>query len=316
MRFNLPCSWFLAAVLLAGCTAGGPALPSDQSPTPEPSATATEPVADKPAQPIFLDDPNSPYPMAVETWTLDLDSDGAEELVELRAEKSYSVNESGQWVENTYHGLHPYTVLVAKGESVYELPLGRENNDSPILAPWYFAPEDSEYTGSCWTTDRSGNLVLALWFDTISTGGAGNIDVYAVSFQDVEPVLLPVPVYGIEATLDKETMISRVTVPETGYTETLDLMEWLASYEKRKQEHGYDVVILEPIYDEDGVLEWPVAPGNIDGFYYAKQFYEGITLRQYVWGSAHMDGMGDLVTSLSWENGQPVVLNQWFEWYY
>ena len=28
------------------------------------------------------------------------------------------------------------------------------------------------------------------------------------------------------------------------------------------------------------------------------------------------DGIGELVTAITWENGQAVVLNQWFEWYY
>ena len=28
------------------------------------------------------------------------------------------------------------------------------------------------------------------------------------------------------------------------------------------------------------------------------------------------DGMVELVTAITWENGQAVVLNQWFEWYY
>lgn len=305
---------FLTVVLLAGCAAGQAAFQPDQSPPQEPPAPVAEPAADRAAEEIFVDNPDSPYPMVVERWSVDMDGDGADELVELRAEKSYSGNESGQWVENTYHGLHPYTVVVTKGEAVHELPLGRENNDGPILSPWYFSPEDSEYTYTCWTTDRSGDPVLALWFDTISAGGAGNIDVYAMALQDGEPVLLSIPMYGIQATLDEETMISQVTVPETGYTETLDLNQWLANYEKRNREHGYDVVISGPIYGEDGTLEWPVAPGNIDGFYHAEQFYEGITLRQYVWGSAHVDGMGALVTTLSWENGDAVVLDQHFDW--
>lgn len=304
------------AILLAGCAAGEGSPPPDQPPT-EPPAASAEPVVDRPGETVLVDDPASPYPMAVETWTIDMDGDGTEELVELRAEKAYSGSETepNKWLEVTEYGLHPYTVVVTAGETVYELPLGRDSNDDPLLYPWYFSPEDSEYTDTCWTTDRSGNFVLALWFDTMSAGGAGNIDVYAVAFQDVEPVLLPVPVYGIEATLDEETMISRVTVLETGHTETLDLTEWLANCEKRNREHGHDFT-FEPIYNEDGSLSWPVAPGNIDGFYHAEQYYEGITLRQYIWGSAHVDGMGALVTTLSWEDGQPVVLDQHFDWDY
>lgn len=305
------------AILLAGCAAGEPALPDQSAPPPEQPAASAEPVADRHGDPALVDDPASPYPMAVESWSVDMDGDGTEELVELRAEKCYFGNESEPEKLFEGNGIRPYTLVVTKGETVWELPLGWEDSGGFILNPYYFPPEDSERTGSCWTTDRSGNPVLALWFDTISAGGAGNIDVYAVAFQDAEPAFLPIPEYGynIEATLDEETMISQVTVLETGHTETLDLMEWLANYEKRNREHGHDFT-FEPIYDEDGALEWPVAPGNIDGFYHAKKAEQGITLRQYVYGSAHMDGMGALVTTLSWEDGQPVILDQHFDWDY
>ncbi len=316
MGLKLPCVLLLTAALLAGC-AGAPSesgsqpAPDQSPPPPAQSAAASEP--DAPSKPFLVDDPDSPYPMAVESWTLDMDGDGEDELVELRAEKSYSGNESGQWVENTYHGLHPYTLVVTQGETVYELPLGHDGSDDTPLYPWYFSPEDSEYTDTCWTTDRSGNPVLALWFDTLSAGGAGNSDVYAVSFPDGKPVSLPVPIYGIEATPVGEAMTSQVTVPETGYTETLDLTEWLEVQTKRNREHGYDFT-FEPHYEEDGTLAWPAAPGHIDGYYHAEQADEGITLRQYIWGSAHVDGMGALVTNMSWENGEAVVLDQHFDW--
>lgn len=314
MGLKFPAVLLLAVALLAGCSAGR-AAPQSDPPPPEPPAPVAEPVSDTPAKEVFVDDPASPYPMAVERWSVDMDGDGIDELVELRAEKAYHGDETepDKWFEVTEYGLHPYTVVVTKGETVYELPLGRENNDRPILAPWYFSPEDSEYTGTCWTADRSGNPVLALWFDTISAGGAGNIDVYAVAFQDGEPAFLPVPEYGIQAALDEETMTSQVTVPETGYTETLDLMEWLELQTKRNREHGHDLT-FEPHYEEDGTLTWPAAPGNIDGYCHAEQAEEGITLRQYLYGTVHMDGMGFLVTNMSWENGEPVVLDQHFDW--
>lgn len=315
MGLKLSAVLLLAAALLAGCARSPEASsqPEQFIPLPEQSAAASD--RDEPAGITLTDDPASPYPMVVENWTLDLDGDGADELVELRAEKAYTSGELGadQWFEVTDYGLHPYTVVVTKGGTVYELPLGRENNDRPILAPWYFSPEDSEYTGACWTTDRSGNPVLALWFDTISAGGAVNSDIYAVAFQNGEPAFLPVPIYGIQATPVGEAMTSQVTVPETGYTETLDLMEWLEAQTKRNREHGHDFT-FKPHYDEDGTLTWPAAPGNIDGYCYAEQAEEGILLKQYIWGSAHVDGMGFLVTNMSWENGEAVVLDQHFDW--
>lgn len=313
MREKIPFV-LLLTVLLAGCAAGGAAPQPDPAPPQEPPApVAAEPAADR--EEIFVDDPASPYPMSVESWSVDLDGDGAEELVELRAEKAYYGNETEpeQWLESTEYGLHPYTLAVTKGEAVYELHLSRDGSDDTPLYPWYYSPEDSEYTDTCWTEDRSGNPVLALWFDTLSAGGAGNSDVYAVSFPDGKPVLLPVPIYGIRATPVGEDMTSQVTVPETGYTETLDLMEWLEWQTKRNREHGYDFT-FKPRYEEDGTLAWPAAPGNIDGYCDAEQAEEGVTLWQYVWGSAHVDGMGMLVTNMSWENGQAVVLDQYFDW--
>lgn len=315
MGLRLPAVLLLAAVLLAGCAPGGAVSQPDPSPPQEPPAPVAEPAADTPAEEVFVDDPDSPYPMAAERWSVDMDGDGTEELVELRAEKAYypSETEPGQWHEVTEYGLHPYTVVVTKGGTVYELHLGHDGNDDTPLYPWYYSPEDSEYTDTCWTEDRSGNPILALWFDTLSAGGAGNSDVYAVAFQNGEPALLPVPIYGIQATPVGEDMTSQVTVPETGYTETLDLMEWLEAQTKRNREHGHDFT-FEPHYDEDGTLTWPAAPGNIDGYCYAEQAEEGILLKQYIWGSAHVDGMGFLVTTMSWEDGQAVVLDQRFDW--
>ncbi len=59
-----------------------------------------------------------------------------------------------------------------------------------------------------------------------------------------------------------------------------------------------------------------LAPGSIDGPYHAEGADEGIVLRQYLCGTARMDGMGGLVTTLSWEGGQPVALDRRSEWYY
>lgn len=318
MRKILSC-FLLAAALLAGCSKslseGGSQPPPDQS-VPDRSTALPRPDEGIPRQLVLVDDPASPYPMAVERWTVDMDGDGTDELVELRAEKAYFGNETEpEKLFEGNNGIRPYTLVVTKGETVYELPLGWEDSGGYISAPYYFSPEDSERTGTCWTTDRSGNSVLALWFDTISAGGMGRIEVYAVAFQGNRPVLLPIPEHGIEAVLDEETMLAQVTVPETGYTETLDLDRWLTNHDQQMMERDPDA-IPGPIYSETGALEWPAAPGQIDGVYHAEGAEEGIVLRQYLYGTAHMDGMGDMVTTLSWEDGQPVVLDQRFEWYY
>ncbi|MCI9567266.1 MAG: hypothetical protein HFF54_04905 [Lawsonibacter sp.] len=110
-------------------------------------------------------------------------------------------------------------------------------------------------------------------------------------------------------------MLAQATVPETGCTETLDLGRWLEHCDERMPERDPDAA-PGPVHSEDGALEWPAAPGQIDGPYHAEGADEGIVLRQYLCGTARMDGMGGLVTTLSWEGGQPVVLDRRSEWYY
>lgn len=185
MGLRLPAVLLLTAALLAGCAAGGTVSQPDPPPQEPPAPVAAEPVLD--TSEVFVDDPASPYPMAVESWSVDLDGDGAEELVELRAEKGYSGNETDpdKWFEGD-GVMHPYTLVVTQGETVYELPLGWEDNGSPPLSPVYW---DGERTGRGWTQDRDGRPVLVLWFDSFSRV----LDVYALGVQEGEPVLLPVP---------------------------------------------------------------------------------------------------------------------------
>ena len=185
MGLKLPAVLLLTAALLAGCAAGGTVSQPDPPPQEPPAPVAAEPVLD--TSEVFVDDPASPYPMAVESWSVDLDGDGAEELVELRAEKGYSGNETDpdKWFEGD-GVMHPYTLVVTQGETVYELPLGWEDNGSPPLSPVYW---DGERTGRGWTQDRDGRPVLVLWFDSFSRV----LDVYALGVQEGEPVLLPVP---------------------------------------------------------------------------------------------------------------------------
>ena len=186
MRLKSPAVLFLAAALLAGCAAGETAVQPDQSLPQQPSVSAAEPAADKLAE-GFVDDPASPYPTAVESWSVDMDGDGEDELVELRAEKTYFGNESepDKWFEGD-GVMHPYTLVVTQGETVWELPLGWEDNGSPPLSPIYW---DEERTGRGWTQDRAGRPVLVLWFDSFSRV----LDIYALGLQGGKPVLLPVP---------------------------------------------------------------------------------------------------------------------------
>lgn len=315
MGLKLPAVLLLAAALLAGCARSPEASsqPGQFVPPPEQSAVVSSPSGDEPAGIVLTDDPSSPYPMVVESWSVDLDGDGVEELVELRAEKVYDPTEpqSRLWAEYTQSPAHFCTLVVTKGEEVWEQPIGRESNEQPITTGGWFFPLGEHRSEAVWTRDGAGNPVLVLWTDSMGSGGMGGIYVYAYAFQN-GIVPLPVPNYGMKASLDQEAMTAQVTVPETGYTEVLDLNQWLADYQRRSDEHGYNFT-YEPIY-EDGVLTWPTQPRLIDGVYYAEPAEQGLVLRQFISGSSHADGMGDLVTAITWEDGQAVVLDQYFDW--
>lgn len=308
MGLKLPAVLLLTSALLAGC-----AQSPEASSQPEQSAAVSASGGDEPAGIVLTDDPASPYPMVMESWSVDMDGDGADELVELRAEKVYDPSEpqSKHWVEYTRSPAHFCTLVVTKGEAVWEQPIGRESNEQPITTGGWFFPLGEYRSEAVWTRDGAGNPILVLWTDSMGTGGMGGIYVYAYAFQN-GIVSLPVPHYGMKATLDQETMTAQVTVPETGYTEVLDLNQWLADYQRDSDEHGFDFT-FEPLY-EDGALTWPTQPRNIDGIYYAEPAEQGLVLRQFISGSSHADGMGDLVTAITWEDSQAVVLDQYFDW--
>ena len=303
----------LLALTLSGC--GGTAAPSgsqDSSQTsvqPEASGSVASADSSSPAlsgqeeqseqeevpdEVLYLDDPESPYPMTVESWTMDLNGDGQEEQVELWAEKAYWGNEA----DNDWHegeGMHPYSLRIIREETeIY--PLGWQQEDTPSGRPYYWSARP------VWTQDQDEGSVLVLAMENMSAGGAGSIDLYAFSMGE-EVKQLPVPDRYTLVT-EQSDLYAWLTVPETGYSEELDLAQWMIQRN------------VEPVYDELGEeIYWPVAPHMLDGFYSAQQIDGGVQLRQYAWGVAHVDGMCDLVTDLSWSGGQAVVLQQYFDWY-
>ena len=299
------------ALLLSGCAAPSGGQSGSRSQPAAQSASSGGAAASSSVE--LVGDPASPYPMAELSWRTDMDGDGAEELVELRAEKVYDPTEpqSKLWAEETQSPARFCTLVVTKGEAVWERPIGRESNEQPITTGGWFFPLGEHRSDAAWTRDRSGAPVLALWTDSMGSGGMGGIYVYAYAFQN-GIVPLPVPNYGMKASLDQEAMTALVTVPETGYAESLDLNQWLADCRRNSEGPGYGFTV-EPLY-ENGALTWPTQPKNIDGIYYAEPAEQGLVLRQFISGSAHADGMGDLVTAITWEDGQAVVLDQYFDW--
>lgn len=275
----------------------GPAGSSDSSASFTSGESSSQSQAEEvPDEVLYLDDPESPYPLVMESWDLDLDGDGQEEQVELWAEKSYWGNET----DNDWHegeGMHPYSLRITRGKETDLYPLGWQPEDEPSRRPYYWSAE------SIWTQDQEGQAVLVLAMENMSAGGAGSIDLYAYSFLGTGATSLPIPEHYTLVT-DQSDLYARLTVPETGYSEELDLAQWMLQRN------------VEPIYDDTGEeMIWPVAPQMIDGFYSAEGIEGGVRLRQYAWGEAHADGICDLVTDLSWSGGEVVVLQQYFDWY-
>lgn len=305
------CAILLIAALLTSCSGGGPVGGQEMSDGSSEISSA-EDLSAASSVSVLVDDPASPYPMVVQEWEVDMDGDGTPELVQLQAEKCYFGNELDNWHEAPEMGLNPYILIVTRGDRQYQCPLGWTLGDEQPLRPCYFSMDPSSPSGGAfWTKDQSGRPVLVLWSDNMSQGGAGGIDVYAFALQDEGVVSLPIEPYSITAALDEERLIAQATVPETGYTQELDYHQWLEAYRERNPNSS-----AGPIYDEAGALAWPGAPGMIDGFCHVEQGETGVILRQYVWATAHLDGVGYLVTALNWEEGGPVVLDQYFDWGY
>jgi len=258
-------------------------------------ADSSLPTGSEQDTPVFVDDPASLYPMVVDSWQLDLNGDGAEETLSLRAEKFYVGKETdSNWYESADNGLKPYTLLITEGNTTAEFPLGRDSNAAPPLRPCYFS------VTPIWIEDLDGQPVLVLSGENMSAGGAGDRDVFALSYRDGAIVSLPVPRYSLQGS--RTDMLAQVTVPETGCHESLDLNKWLSERN------------MTPVLDETGNMTWPAAPSNIDGFFSVNAGESGVELRQYIWGTVHVDGMGSLVTELNWRGGEPVVLSQQFDW--
>lgn len=247
---------------------------------------------------IFIDEPGSPYPMVEEQCGLDLDGDGIKELVQLRAEKFYSQNETrgdDNWYESVDGCPRPYTLLVTKAERTLEYPLGWDPGTDPPYRACYWEGELLR------TRDQEGRMVLVLGMECPSAGGKGSVEIYPLTYTNGIVEQLDVMWYHIESV--QQDMLARITVTETGYTQVLDLNQWLT----QRGQAG--------VYNEDGSLSWPKAPQHADSAYRVEGLDNGIRLRQYLWGVSHTDGMADLVTELTWKDGQIMVLKQHVDWY-
>ena len=219
---------------------------------------------------------------------MDFDGDGDNDVVKVCATPYLRQSEDSTWVwdESLYH----YTLEWERdGQFVAKTALNGGNGSVYTTNPTIFM-----------TQDQQGNPLVVAGLPTISSGGAGNLEVYVMGWEHESPIQREVPTYTVQGTLDGTT--AQVFVPETGNAEQLDLNWWLK--EKNRQ-------IAQ---DESGAMVWPAAPSQADGICAVTQAVQGIRMAQYVWGIAHTDGMGWLITYLTWNNGKPVVVDQYFSW--
>lgn len=219
---------------------------------------------------------------------MDFDGDGDNDVVKVCATPYLRQSEDSTWVwdESLYH----YTLEWERdGQFVAKTALNGGNGSVYTTNPTIFM-----------TQDQQGNPLVVAGLPTISSGGAGNLEVYVMGWEHESPIQREVPTYTVQGTLDGTT--AQVFVPETGNAEQLDLNWWLK--EKNRQ----------IVQDESGAMVWPAAPSQADGICAVTQAVQGIRMAQYVWGIAHTDGMGWLITYLTWNNGKPVVVDQYFSW--
>lgn len=217
----------------------------------------------------------------------DLDGDGTDETVRLCTTPMVQQGEDGRWELISEAAFLPYRLETEVDGQTVIYNLDRDPGYGP--EPVFFPLES-----------RDGAPLVAAGLPAMSGGGAGRMDVYVLAWEDGGFVPLAVPEYSIQGT--REDMTAHVVVPETGNTEDLDLAWWL---ETREQ---------EAVSDEAGVMTWPAAPAAADSVCALAQADRGLRIAQYIWGTAHADGMGYLVTQLTWDRGEPAVLEQTFSW--
>ena len=266
----------LPALLILLLLAG--CAPSEET-VPDGSGSAGVPEAASSA-------PERPELLPAARLQADLDGDGADETVELYQDSQESPETADQlshWYVETEVGDQPAVCDLNEGYSGYDLE----------QAPVFFS-----------FADRQGRPLVAVGL--VPEGGgdpSGGLEVYVLAWGEDGFSSLTVPRYSIHGVRDG--MTAQVTVMETGNSEELNLDWWLSL---RQQ---------EAVLGEDGTVVWPVAPAyyiDYDGIYRIIPAQPGVRLVQVICGQSASDWMGFLVTQVTWDQGEPMLLDQYFDW--
>lgn len=221
---------------------------------------------------------------------MDFDGDGDNDVVRVcttpNLKRAEDASQVWIWDENLYH----YTLEWERdGQLAAKTVLDGGKGDVYTEHPTVFM-----------TQDQQGNQLVVVGVSTPFHGETETFEVYVVGWKEEAPIQLDIPEYTVQSTLDGTT--AQVLVPETGNAEQLDLNWWL------QQRNG------QMVQDGKGVMIWPTAPSQADSICAVTQGVQGIRIAQYVWGDAHTDGMGWLLTYLTWNDEKPVVIDQYFSW--
>lgn len=224
----------------------------------------------------------------VGTVYADLNGDGSDETVRLCVEETVEPDGSGVPLVTGEAALRPYHMET-------------EVDGQPVTCP--LGDVGARYGGVerlFVTADRSGAPVIVAGLPEERETGA--LAVYALSWEPGTGsfIQLEAPSYSIQGLLEGTT--AHVVVPETGNAEDLDLSWWLSRQN------------VQAIPGADGAAQQPGAPEQAGGICEIEPAEQGIRMVQPLWNRDQTVKMGRLVTQVTWMNGAPTVVSQYFDW--
>lgn len=224
----------------------------------------------------------------VGTVYADLNGDGSDETVRLCVEETVEPDGSGVPLVTGEAALRPYHMEA-------------EVDGQPVTCP--LGDVGARYGGVerlFVTADRSGAPVIVAGLPEERETGA--LAVYALSWEPGTGsfIQLEAPRYSIQGLLEGTT--AHVVVPETGNAEDLDLSWWLSRQN------------VQAIPGADGAAQQPGAPEQAGGICEIEPAEQGIRMVQPLWNRERTVKMGRLVTQVTWMNGAPTVVSQYFDW--
>ncbi|MBS6533976.1 MAG: hypothetical protein KH338_10175 [Oscillospiraceae bacterium] len=229
-----------------------------------------------------------PKAETVGTVYADLNGDGSDETVRLCVEETVEPDESGIPLVTGEAALRPYHMETEVDGRTVTCPLGDVGERYEGVERLFV------------TADRSGAPVIVAGLP--AERETGELAVYALSWEPGTGsfIRLEAPRYSIQGLLEGTT--AHVVVPETGNAEDLDLNWWLSRQN------------VQTVPGTDRAAQQPGAPEQAGGICAVGPAEQGIRVAQPLWNRDQTVKMGWLVTQVTWMNGAPAVVSQYFDW--